>query len=188
MADWKRFSSINIGSLRNETGSLNQLSVASSTPQWLIRCDALFSSSIEGFDDDSAPIERMETGVARRTTLDASGEFSGDGTVISQTIVIYMKYGSWGPLIQQYFYDGKNVNKISLIRFTNHEGTKVIVQQIDFETCKIASYEQADDVIRFTFNYQKITDESIYYNDAGEKQGSNVVLFESDTLKVGSSR
>ena len=180
---WKDFGSQSVD-LRDESGSLNEAVVSSVLPQWMIKCEDFFDSDVEGFDGDSTPCLWVKVGASRKTTYDAGGELTGDGKITSRSVIVSMKYGSWAPLIQQYMYEGKNVKALSLIRFSCIEGTKVIIQQIDYTVCKIEQYVQDGDVITFAFNFVKVVDTNTAYGTDGTKIGNTAVVFDSSSVKV----
>lgn len=184
--NWGNFGS-EANQLRDESGSLNNNLVSSVTPQWMIKCDDFFDSDVEGFDADSTPCLWVKLGASRSTSYDSGGEMTGDGRITSKSVIVSMKYGSWAPLIQQYMYEGKNVKALSLIRFSNIEGTKVIIQQIDYTTCKIERYVQDGDIITFAFNFTKVVDTNTAYGADGTKIGNTAIEFDSSTLGVKSS-
>lgn len=153
------------------------------TPQYMISCEDFFSSNVEGMEDDSAPCLWVETGGARIATYDSSGELSGDGRIVCKDVVVCMKYGSWGPIIQQYMFEGKKLETIAIKRMISINGTKVIIQTITYGTCLIKTYEQSGDTITFTYCYVSLEDVNTAYGHDGTKVGNTGVKFDYSTLK-----
>ena len=153
------------------------------TPQYMISCEDFFSSNVEGMEDDSAPCLWVETGGARIATYDSSGELSGDGRIVCKDAVVCMKYGSWGPIIQQYMFEGKKLDTIAIKRMISINGTKVIIQTITYGTCLIKTYEQSGDTITFSYCYVSIEDVNTAYGHDGTKVGNTGVKFDYSTLK-----
>jgi hypothetical protein len=165
--------------------SLNATIGGAKTPQYVITCKEFFDSDIEGMADDGTPCLWIETGGARLATFDSSGELSGDGKIISKDPIVCMKYGSWGPLIQQYMFEGKKLDKITVTRLTSINTTVIPIQTLDYEVCLIKTYEQTGDTITFSFCYVSITDTNIAYDHStGEKIGQTAMKFNFGSLKV----
>ena len=94
-----------------------------------------------------------------------------------------MKYGSWGPIIQQYMFEGKKLDTIAIKRMISINGTKVIIQTITYGTCLIKTYEQSGDTITFSYCYVSIEDVNTAYGHDGTKVGNTGVKFDYSTLK-----
>ncbi|MDR2158112.1 MAG: hypothetical protein LBO02_02230 [Holosporaceae bacterium] len=165
--------------------SMNSTTGGAKTPQYVITCKDFFDSDIEGMDEDSTPCLWIETGGGRLVTYDSSGELGGDGKIVNKDPVVCMKYGSWGPLIQQYMYTGKKLDLITVTRLTSIEQTIVPIQRLEYATCLIKTYEQYGDTVTFSFCYIEITDTNIAYNhNTGEKLGQTAMKFNMGSLKV----
>lgn len=169
---------------RNGANSLNATNGGAATPQYIIVCPEFFSSEIEGFEEISSPCLGIDVGSARLATYDSSGELSGDGRIVTLDPIVRMKYGSWAPIIEQYMYEGKKLEKISLKRFISINGTKVIIQELNYENCLIKSYVQEDDLITFSYCFVILEDVDISYDHEGKKIGNTATIFNTSTLKV----
>lgn len=180
---WRKFG-LQAVDIRDEFGSVNESSRSSVTPQWVVECPQLFSGTIQGREGNTTPCLWIKVGAYRDTSYDTSGELYGDGAVVSDNVVVAMRYGSWGPFIQDFMYNGKNIPKISLVRFSHIEGTQIEVQRIDYFVCKICQYVQKDDIITWSFNFVKVIDTNIAYNNDGSKIGNAAVEYNSDSLLV----
>lgn len=146
---------------------------ASKSAQFLIRCQDLgFSCSIEKFTKDSTPCTWFEIGGARLNTYDSSGELSGDGRMFAKDALVCMKYGSWGPLIQQAMYNGKTILKIDILRLASVETCTEILQELNFENCLIKIYEQSAESIFFAFSFAILRDISNKYNQDSTLSGA----------------
>ncbi|MDR0677752.1 MAG: hypothetical protein LBF57_03745 [Holosporaceae bacterium] len=170
--------------LKKSHESVNASVGGAATPQYMIKCKDFFMSEVDGMDGDSAPCLWIELGAARMVTWDSSGEQSGDGKIITKDPVVCMKAGSWNPVIQQFMYEGKTVTSIAILRLISIHGTKVVIQEITYETDLIKTYQQHGDTITFSFCYVVGTDVIITYDSEGNKLGQSAVTFDSNTLKV----
>ncbi|MDR3179978.1 MAG: hypothetical protein LBT70_03705 [Holosporaceae bacterium] len=160
---------------------------AAATPQMLIVCEDFFECDVDGFTDNATPCLWFDIGCCRLITNDSTGELSGDGRVIAQDPVVCMKYGSWAPIIQEYLYSGKNVPKIGLRRLSSINGTKVIIQEVNYEICLMKTYRQKDDTIEFTFSAITVEDINILYDNTGTKIGNTGTKFDYSTMLVTTS-
>lgn len=165
-------------------GNLNSSNGGASTPQYIIKCKEFFDSEIENFEEDSSPCLSIEVGSARLATYDSSGELSGDGRIVTLDPVVKMKYGSWAPIIQQYMYEGKKLETISIKRFISINGTKIIIQELNYQNCLIKNYMQEEDLITFSFCFVILEDVNIAYDHEGQKIGNTATIFNTSTLKV----
>lgn len=171
--------------LNKSTESHNQDGGGAQTPQYIIQCEDFFDSDIDGFEGDATPCLWVEVGSCRLATYDSSGELSGDGRIVTQDPVVCMKYGSWGPIIQQYMWEGKHNEKMSIKRFTNIKGTKIIIQELNYKICLIKTYHQSGDTITFSFCAVEVEDVSIAYDQKdGTKIGNTATQFNTSSLKV----
>ncbi|MDR0632419.1 MAG: hypothetical protein LBF54_04270 [Holosporaceae bacterium] len=161
------------------------------TPQYTITCPDIFGSDLGEIDGndasaDTSPIIWIVLGSARLATYDSSGELSGDGRIVCRDIIICMKYGGWAPVIQQYMYEGKKIDKITVKRLISINGTLIVIQEITYETCLFKTYEQNGDTITFTFTFVKYTDLSKAYGHDGTAIGNVGVTFDYGSVKVES--
>lgn len=131
---------------------------AASTSHWLIKNTTFFYSLIKGYEQDTSPCLRVELGNFRNISYDQVDEITGDGQIIFSPFVVYMKYGTWGPLIQEALMNGKNVGDIVLIRITSTNGIPMVLQEYTGSDCVITSYRQEGDLIRFTYIARAIQD------------------------------
>lgn len=153
------------------------------TPKYVVCCEKLFSSEIKGLED-CAPCEWVKTGGSRLTSFDASGKLSGDTRITGKDPIISMKYGSWGPILQQHMYEGTKLDTIGIYRLTDINGEIIITQKLHYKTCLIKTYDQDADKIEFSFCYVSLEDLHIAYDHEGRKLGQNGMQFDFTTLKV----
>ena len=154
------------------------------TPQYVVVCKDFFSGCIDGLDGDAAPCLTVESGGVRHASFDSSGETSTDGRIKMLDPIITMKYGSWGPLIQESMFQGKHVGMMSVKRYISVQGEKVMIQELNYENCLIKAYQQDAEIITFSFCFVIITDINIKFDCSGQKIGNVAVCFDSSTMKV----
>jgi hypothetical protein len=169
--------------------NLNSHIGSGKTPQFVISCKDIFNSelgSIGGADAsaDTAPCVTVDLGSARVATYDSSGQQSGDGTIVSKDIHIGMKYGSWGPIIQQRLYEGTKIDEIVIKRLISINGTLVVIQEITCKICMFKTYTQEGDIIMFSFCFVNYTDLSKSYDHDGNPLGVIGVEINYSTVGV----
>jgi hypothetical protein len=157
----------------------------SKTPEYLIQCSDFFESGVDGFDNAS-PCLWVEMGFAKTVKYDSSGKLSGDGKIINDDPVVCMNYGSWGPIIQQYMFEGTKIKAIGVKRFRSVEKHKEVIQELTYSTCLIKTYKQKGDTIIFTFCYVSLEDASVSFDHEGKKLGRTATMFDTISLKVTS--
>ena len=153
------------------------------TPKYVVKCAKLFSSKMKGLED-CAPCDWVKTGGSRITSFDASGKLNGNTLITGKDPVVKMKYGPWGPVLQQYMYEGSKLDQISIYRLMDINSEMIIVQQLNYDTCLLKTYDQDGDNIMFTFCYVSLEDLHISYDQEGKKLGQNGMEFNFTTLKV----
>ncbi|GHT95579.1 hypothetical protein FACS1894122_13200 [Alphaproteobacteria bacterium] len=163
-----------------------------STPQFLVVCDDFFEHALDDVQDDegygcdnAAPCLWFNIGSTRFIKRDTGG-VSMDSRIIGNDPTVHMKYGSWGPLIQEQLYSGKNIPAIGIRRLSSVNGTKVIVQAIDYENCMLKTYQQMDDTIEFSFSATSAQDVAIVFDDNGTKRGNLGTKFNYTTKLIDS--
>mgnify|MGYP007035339624 CR=1 FL=1 len=156
------------------------------SPKYVVRCDKLFSSEMKGLED-CAPCDWVKTGGSRITSFDASGKLVGNAKITGKDPIISMKYGPWGPVLQQHMYNGTTLEMIHVYRLSDVNGEKIIMQELNYDTCLIKTYDQNGDNIVFTFCYVSVEDLHVSYDQDGNKLGQSGMQFNFTTLKVKSS-
>ncbi|MDR2107075.1 MAG: hypothetical protein LBO73_00920 [Holosporaceae bacterium] len=159
------------------------------TPQYIIVCKDFFESDMETPDstvgESGTPCLSIKTGAMRLVTYDASGELDGDGKIAFQNPIACLKYGVWGPKIQEYMYNGKQVENIAIHRVSNINNTNIAVQKLEYDKCLIKTYEQVNDTITFSFCFLVLRDIKVLYSSAdGTSKGMVAVSFDAAAVKA----
>lgn len=154
-------------------------------PKYVIKCDKIFSSSMEKFKD-CAPCDWIKVGGARITTFDSSGKLNGDTTISGKDPAVCMKNGPWGPVLQEFMYAGKELKRISIYQIMDIHNEKVKMQELNYSNCLIKTYDQEADKILFTFCFASVEDLQITYDHEGKKLGQLGMQFDFTTLEVKS--
>ena len=169
----------------NSDESINVAFGAARTPQYIIgngKEASIFASSMLGYETYS-PCLWFEMGSARLNTFDSSNHFTGDGRVVAKSVLVCMKYGTWGPELHKYLVMGVRVDQMIIKRVVTLRGSYVEIQATQFTNCYITTYEQRGDKIYFTFSFEKIADAQIQYDNTGQRK-TGAVGFEYDYTTV----
>ena len=171
----------------NSDGDLNVPFGAARTPQFIIKAESIFHSSMSGYED-YAPCLWFELGSARLNTFDSSDHFTGDGRVVSKTTSVCMKYGVWSPLLHENLVKGYPISQVIIKRLATLNSGFVELQATQYTDAFITTYEQRGDKIFFTFSFGKITDAQIVYDNTGRKvTGINAFEFDYTTTLVNTN-
>jgi hypothetical protein len=158
------------------------------TPQYIIICKDFFESDIEAKDGDGGagmPCLSIKTGAARLVTYDSSGELDGDGKTDFHNPIACLKYGAWAPKLQEYMYNGKQVENIAIHRVSNINNTNITVQKLEYDKCLIKTYEQTNDTVTFSFCFLVIRDIKMIYSSLdGTSKGMVGVSFDMASVKA----
>ena len=181
---WSGFGDLYKADPFQDGGDINVPGIAARTPEFTITCDPFFDSTMAGFEANTAPCWMVETGGYRLTTYDSTDEVFGSGKISASAPIVWMKYGSWAPIIQQYLADGTIIESIVVRRWTSSAGTKMILQEITYKTCVITRYKQVKNRIVFSFAYLDITDVSTSLKPDGSEKGKYGVHINYGTIVV----
>lgn len=153
------------------------------TPQWLIDCGDFFDGEVDGCEDTATPCLKFKTGSCRVVTHDSSGELHGDH-IEMQNCIVCMRYGSWGPLLQENMNLGKKSEKMIVKRITSIDNATVIIQTLTYSNCRITGYEQKESLIAFAFSYTAYEDiANVYEQGTNKLLGKSGTAFDAQTLK-----
>jgi hypothetical protein len=165
-------------------GEVSSGAEGSKSAQYLIYCKDFFESSVETSDGEGGseggiPCLSIQTASARPVTYDSSGELDGDGKVSFRNAIVRMKYGVWGPKLQDAMFQGKKIENIAVCRLSQINGNNMAVQVFGFDSCVIKTYTQVRDIIIFSFAFAIYRDIKIVY-DAEEATMQGIVGVQFD--------
>jgi len=170
-----------------DDNSLNLTFGSSKTPQLLItsRSPSMFSSAIKTDAlalSDHTPIIKFRNAVSRNLTVDSSDHLTGDGTILAQSPVIFMKNGEWGPMLQECLIQGSPIESFQIKRIATLDKEIRQLQVTEYINCFITKYEQIGDEISFAFAYHQMTDAIAKFLPDGTKKGSSAYQFNYGTF------
>ncbi|MDR2067367.1 MAG: hypothetical protein LBP41_00025 [Holosporaceae bacterium] len=143
--------------------------------------DDIFSSEIKD-REGSSPCDEATAGCKRLTNDSvAAGEMPNFGDVINYDVEVEMDFGSWGPMIQSYLYDGTTIKKIIIRRVMNINNELVDIQTTTYESCLFKSYKQVGKRITFSFSWENKEDINVARARDGKKIGQYGVSYDSAT-------
>lgn len=166
-----------------DDNSLNLTFGASKTPQLLIvsKTPSMFSSAIENYLDHT-PVIKFRNAVSRNLTVDSSDHLTGDGTILAQSPIIFMKNGEWGPMLQECLIQGSPIESFQIKRIATLDKEIRQLQITEYINCFITKYEQIGDEISFAFAYHQMTDAIAKFLPDGTKKGSSAYQFNYGTF------
>lgn len=153
------------------------------SPTYVVKCGDIFSSTMEGLED-CAPCDWVKTGGSRISSFDSSGKLTGDVKISGKDPMVCMRYGPWGPVLQEYMYTGTKLDQISVYRVMDINREKIKIQELNYYTCLIKTYDQEADKILFTFCFVRLEDLQIARDQKGKKLGQNGMMFDFTTLEA----
>ena len=145
---------------------INVFNGAAETPQYLIKSKDIFDSDISDGDymETAAPCLNVEMEFARNGTYDSSGENSQDGRMLARPTFVCMRFGQWGPKLQERMFKANKIDQIEIHRMKSIEGELKPLQVVTFKKCLLRSYKQDGDVIAFSFIFAIVNDTITMYD------------------------
>lgn len=153
-------------------------------PHYMIKSDKIFVNENDSDGKVGAECLWVDSGSERHSTHDASGEHIGDGKVIGNDVVVCMKYGAWGPLLQECMLAGTVLKEIHINRMISQHGKQTTVQELTYENCMVKAYHQSGDRVLFAFGYSAVEDLKIKYDSKGVKTGQIGMKFDFGKVHV----
>lgn len=160
-------------------GGINSSNRAAETPQWMIVSEKIFDSEVSEdkykYMENGAPCNEIKVGYGRNLTFDSSGENTQDGRLVARPVLVRMRFGQWGPKIQERLFKGMRIEKIELHRIQIIENEVKPIQIISFDNCYITWYNQEGSTILFSFTFTIVTDTIMMYDYEHNLLGNIVV-------------
>jgi len=136
---------------------------------WIISADKIFSSSMEGFTD-FAKFFNMEFHVSRFSLFD--GSKSSDSAVSARDVKIYIGSGRHCAMLQGRMAKGVVIPKITIKKVTRLMGEIATLEVKEFEQCLIQSFSVIGKVSAFSFRYSSYSDSYTDFKEDGTKLGT----------------
>lgn len=155
----------------------------SRSPEWMVKMDDLLNSSVENFAE-YAEVFGWSGTMSRNTSPYLSSDLHTTSTLVHTDLAIIIPMSGYAAKLNMRMAKGMKISKITLVRLGNIEDVKQIIQQIDFEICRIQSIQQSIDQLSLTIQVQKRTDTVNVYKQDGSNSGKVVSTVDFSTMSV----
>lgn len=155
--------------------------VKANTPKYIIVSKGIFSDVIKGHKD-AGPCYAFKSSIYR-IKEDNDNEHSrliSSGKIVQKDVIVCVPTGLWGASIQAHMDQCITAKEITIIRSELEDTSENVIQETTFTNCKIMTYDQIDDKIVFSFNYESKTDDFTDYTKDGLKKGHAAITIKSE--------
>lgn len=153
------------------------------TPDNLVDLDGLFSSTVKGFEQYGI-LFKIEHETSRQVSGDVSSTLDSKAEVRASPVKIWIKSGTYDPIIEQHMNEGKPFKKMTVLKLINANGANQVKSTLTFENVMITRcipdltlpYRGADvdGVICVEVRFSKKTNQVSEFTQDGTKKGQNV--------------
>lgn len=119
------------------TNTSNDDSIAIRSPEWMVKIDDLTLSDIEGFQN----YVELFGWQGESTCLSGNANFSSS-TLAHTDLVLIIPFGTHSARIETKMNRCEILDTIQIVRLGNVKDTKVLLQQLEFNMCKIQRCQQ----------------------------------------------
>lgn len=166
------------------------------TPDSLVDLDGLFSSTVKGFEKYGI-LFKIEHETSREVSGDVSGTLDSRAEVRASPVKIWIKSGTYDPIIEQHMNEGKPFKKMAILKLINANGANQIKSTLTFENVMIVNCkpdltiqhrgQEVDGIICIELRFSKKTNQVVEYDQSGTKKGQNVSGWNYGTASVAGS-
>ncbi len=158
------------------------------TPRKIANLDGLWSSTVDKYEDHGI-VHKLEYGMERSVSSDASGSINSHSEVRADHLRIWVPTSKSDPIMLGNLNKANAFKSLELICLASVNGANQVQRKITFENLMAIGYQpfqsiQDDggnpisDVSFWEFRYTKITDQVIEYDQSGKKLGQNVTSWD----------
>jgi hypothetical protein len=155
-----------------DSAQSNDLSTIKS-PEWMVKVDGLFHSSVEGYND-YVELFGWYGESSRYTNPDVSGPLFTSSTLRHTDLVLIIPYGGYCAQLESNMNLGVGISNLTVVRLGNIGQMKVMMQMLEFKTCKIQSCQQQLDRMILQIMIGQKTNTVYVYGQDGQSQGQMV--------------
>ncbi|MBR1734156.1 MAG: hypothetical protein IJ730_01700 [Alphaproteobacteria bacterium] len=148
---------------------------------WLISADKIFESELEDYKE-FARFFSMEFEISRFSLFD--GKKSSDSAVCAKDVKIYLPPSRFCAVLQSNLASGKEIEKIVLKKVGFIGEALQTIEEKEFTTCILQSFERRQEVASFTFRYKGYSDSYQDFKKDGSKSGKSATSIDLTTWKV----
>lgn len=153
------------------------------TPDNLVDLDGLFSSTVKGFEKYGV-LFKIEHETSREVSGDVSSTLDSRAEVRASNVKVWIKSGTYDPIIEQHMNEGKPFKKMTVLKLINANGANQVKSTLTFENVMIVRCQpdltipyrgaEVDGVICVELRFSKKTNQVAEFDQSGTKKGQNV--------------
>ena len=143
------------------------------SPEWMIRLDKIVFSAVTGYETHTELFGwYSESG--RFTLGDVSNQLFTSATLSHSDVVVIIPNGGYAADLQTSMNAGRLIERASLVHLGNVGQTKVKLQEIIHEQCRIQNFQQQLDRLVLHLQVTTKTDTHFVYDRSGQIKGQMV--------------
>ena len=143
------------------------------SPEWMVKIDGLMQSSVAGFKD-YVELFGWYAESSRYTSPDISGPLFTSSALRHSDLVLVIPYGGYCAQLESNMNLGVAISNLNIVRLGNIGQMKVVIQLIEYKTCKIQSCQQQLDRMILHVMIGSKTNTVYVYGQDGQSQGQMV--------------
>jgi hypothetical protein len=111
------------------------------SPEWMVKIDDITTSTVDSYTD-YIELFGWQGESSRLTGPDVGGPLFTSSTLRHTDLILMIPIGGHAALIETMMNRGENISSVKIIRLGNIQQTKVRLQEIEFNECKIQMCQQ----------------------------------------------
>lgn len=143
------------------------------SPEWMVKIDNLLQSSVQGYTN-YVELFGWYAESGRFTSPDVSGPLLTSSTLRHSDLILIMPYGGYCAQLESNMNTGVSINNLNIIRLGNIGQMKIVLQSIEYKTCKIQNCQQQLDRMIIHVMIGSKTNTVYVYGQDGQSQGQMV--------------
>lgn len=143
------------------------------SPEWMVKLDDIVFSSITGFEDH-CELYGWYAEAGRFTSGDVANQLFTSATLRHSDVIIIIPGGGYAAQLQTQMNMGRMIGQMTIVHLGNVEQSKVKLQEIVHDQCRIQNYQQQLDRLVLHIQVTAKTDTHFVYDRAGQIKGQMV--------------
>lgn len=143
------------------------------SPEWMIKFDDIVFSSISDFEDH-CELYGWYAEAGRFTSGDVSNQLFTSATLRHTDVIVIIPSGGYAAQLQTQMNMGRMISQMTIVHLGNVEQTKVKLQEIVHDQCRIQNYQQQLDRLVMHIQVTAKTDTHFVYDRKGQIKGQMV--------------
>lgn len=143
------------------------------SPEWMVKLDDIVFSSISNFED-YCELYGWYAEAGRFTSGDVSNQLFTSATLRHSDVIIIIPSGGYAAQLQTHMNLGRMIRQMTIVHLGNVEQSKVKLQEIVHDQCRIQNYQQQLDRLVLHIQVTAKTDTHFVYDRSGQIKGQMV--------------